>query len=82
MYLDIITNKKIPGFFCSLNSKMEILYDKVLSSVKNIITSSNNIDINLKSVTLDFEGGLNKVFEKIFPNIKIIGCFSIINKLF
>ena len=53
---------------------MEILYDKVLSSVKNIITSSNNIAINLKSVTLDFEAGLNKAFEKIFPNIKIIGC--------
>ena len=59
MYLDIITNKRIPGFFCLLNSKTEILYSKVLSLIKNIITSNNDLEINLKSVTLDFEYGLN-----------------------
>ena len=74
MYLDIITNKTIPGVFCLLNSKKEILYSKVLDSVKNIITSNNNIEINLKSVTLDFERGLNNSFIKYFPNIHIVGC--------
>lgn len=86
MYLDVITNKRIPGFFCLLDSKAEILYYKVLLSVKNIITSFNNIPIKLKSVTLDFELGLNKSFEKIFTNINIIGCLYhykqiILNKL-
>ena len=74
MYLDIITNKRIPAFFCILNSKAEILYYKVLLSVKNIISSFNNIPIKLKSVTLDFELELNKTFENVFANIKIIGC--------
>ena len=74
MYLDIITNKRIPGFYCLLNSKKEILYSKVLDSIKTIITSNNNIEIKLKSVTLDFERGLNKSFIKYFPNIHIVGC--------
>ena len=72
MYLDIITNKRI--VFCLLNSKKEILYSKVLESIKSIITYNNNIEIKLKSVTLDFERGLNNSFRKYFPNIHIVGC--------
>ena len=57
-----------------INHFSKIYYSKALDSVRNIITSNNNIEINLKSVTLDFERGLNNSFIKYFPNIHIVGC--------
>ena len=37
MYKDILTNIKVPGFYCLLNSKKEILYNLVLESINNIL---------------------------------------------
>ena len=37
MYKDILTNLKISGFYCLLNSKKEILYNYILESINNIL---------------------------------------------
>ena len=44
MYKDIITNIKIPGFYCLLNSKKEILYNYVFESIINILNPVKNLN--------------------------------------
>ena len=44
MYKDILTNLKISGFYCLLNSKKEILYNLVLKSINNILKMGNNFN--------------------------------------
>ena len=41
----------------------------------NIITIKNNIELNLKSVTTDFEEALINGIKYVFLDIIIIGCF-------
>ena len=74
MYYDKNSNSKIPASYILIISKFENIYIIVLSSLRNIITSENSIKLNNITITLDFEEGLIQVVNKVFPELRIVGC--------
>ena len=68
------TNKRYPGAYI-LNSKLFQAYIISINPLKNIKTKYNSVELKLKSITIDFEGGLYKAITRIFPNARIVGCF-------
>ena len=55
IYIDELTNEKIPGIFVLINCKIQEIYEKILMSICNIITQNNTLDFNLKAITSDSE---------------------------
>ena len=45
-------------------------YKKVFKAIKKLLPTSN-----VKTVTLDFEAAMWHATSKVFPNVKILGCF-------
>jgi len=74
MYYDKNSNSKIPASYILIISKFENNYIIVLNSLRNIITSKNSIKLNNITITLDFEEGLIQVVNKVFPELRIVGC--------
>lgn len=68
-------NIRIPGCFILINNKTEVGYKYMLNILFNILTNENTLELNLKSITTDFEFGLINAINDVFPNIKQIGCF-------
>ena len=58
MYKDIITDLKIPGLYIIMNSKKEELYDFILSSIFNLLTKYNSINLDLETIVTDQEKAL------------------------
>ena len=74
IYFDETANKKIPGDFLLLNNKFENSYILALSSIKNLLTINDTINISLESITCDFEKALLNSINKVFVNVRIICC--------
>ena len=74
MYKDIITNLKIPGFYCLLNSKKELLYNYVLESIINILNPHKKFKLEIETIVTDQEQGLVNAVEANFPNAHRISC--------
>ena len=53
MYIDIITNYKIPAFFIFLTGKQQLLYEEIFKSAKNLIKVKGKYQINIDSITTD-----------------------------
>ena len=58
----------IPPFWCSIliNNKLEKGYTIVLKSIKRILTAEDKLNINLYSITLDFEEGIINAINLLF----------------
>ena len=74
MYKDIISNLKIPGFYCLLNSKKELLYNYVLESIINILNPHKKFKLEIETIVTDQEQGLVNAVEANFPNAHRISC--------
>ena len=74
MYKDIITDLKIPGLYIIMNSKKEELYDFILSSIFNLLTKNNSINLDLETIVTDQEKALINSLKKFFPNTQPISC--------
>ena len=55
--------------------KKEKSYIKVLSKFKSIISLENTINLKLISYTSDYEISLCNSLERIFSNIRYVGCY-------
>ena len=82
MYKDIITNLKIPGFYCLLNSKKEILYNYVLESIINILNPHKKFKLEIETIVTDQEQGLVNAVEVNFQMPTVYPAFFIINKIY
>ena len=72
LFIDEITNLKVPGLFALLSNKSYNDYKYLFSLIKDYIFDiSNN-----KTITIDFEEPLIKAIHEISPNDRIIGIFS------
>ena len=75
LYYDNEKQKRFPGLYALINNKQEEGYYYLFNRIKNILTIESTKDLLLKSYTVDFELGLINSLKRIFPDIKIIGCF-------
>jgi len=69
-----ITNKKYTGGYIILNTKYYEGYKECLEDFKNLL-NKNVKDNCFESITIDFELGLKKACNIIFPHTLIIGCY-------
>ena len=74
MHFDETANKKISGAFLLLNNKFENSYILALSSIKNLLNINDTINISLESITCDFEKSLLNSINKVFVNVRLMGC--------
>lgn len=74
MYYDTNANKKIPGCYILINNKSKQGYLKAFSAFKRLLTIENTIEINIKSITSDFEEALMNAINESFPKIRKVGC--------
>ena len=74
MYIDQITQLKIPALYILMNSKYEKLYDYIFESVINIITQNRSYEIEIKTIVKDSEKALINSIKKYFPNTRRISC--------
>jgi hypothetical protein len=74
LYIYPINNIKIPDMYILVNNKKEESYDIIFNGIYNIITNNNKINLNLISITLDFEPGLINSIKKNFDKVRIVGC--------
>ena len=75
LYYDKEANKLYPDLFALINNKLENGYKELFISIYNILNIGNTIELNLKSVTTDFEIVLINGIKYVFPEIKMIECF-------
>ena len=75
LYYDNEINKRAPGAYILLNNKKEKSYIQVLRQFKSIISLENTIKLKLISYTSDYEISLCNALERIFPNIRHVGCY-------
>ena len=81
LYFDNEKRKRFPGLFALMNNKKEEGYFYLFTRIKNILTIESSKELSLKSYSVDFEIGLINSLKRVFPNVKIIGCFFIIPEL-
>ena len=75
LYYDEEINMRSPGAYILLNNKTENGYYLALSNLKKILTLDNNVNLKLISYTTDYEKALYNALEKLFPDIRRIGCY-------
>ena len=75
LYYEKKSCKRYPGLFALINNKSQNGYIKLFQSIKNIISIDKTKDLNLKSITTDFELGLINALEEVFPGFRKVGCF-------
>ena len=61
--------------FVTMNSKMQVAYEKVFKEIKEIITVNATLPILLQTYTIDYELALENALKLVFPSQKRIGCF-------
>ena len=66
LFYDKLTKTKIPAVYILTNNKYINSYIKIFNKVKNIITLENTINLNWKSITIDFESALIESVKKVF----------------
>jgi len=72
--IEVATLKACPCSFILTNSKIAIHYEKIFRTIKDLVTLHDSIGIKLESCTINFERGLHLAIEKIFLNVRMIGC--------
>ena len=71
LFVDEITNLKVPGLFALLSNKSYSDYKNLFLLIKDYV-----FDINInKTITIDFEEPLIKAIHEIVPNDRLIGCY-------
>ena len=75
VFKDIINCEKYPGLFIIMNNRTQSLYEKILTSISNILTQNSLLKISLEYIITDTEYALINAIKKIFPTIKRIGCY-------
>lgn len=63
----------IPLFFCLLPSKQTHCYFKLFSLIENECLKYN-VTLNINEVVVDFEQGIHKAVNEVWPEAQIIGC--------
>ena len=58
-----------------INNKSEQGYIEMFTSFKNILTLENSFNLNLRSITTDFEIALKNALRYVFPDIIQIRCY-------
>ena len=67
--------KRYPGLFALINNKTENGYIELFKSIKNILTIENTKNLQLKTISTDFELGLINAIDDVFPEVRKVGCF-------
>ena len=75
LYFDNEKRKRFPGLFALMNNKKEEGYFYLFTRINNILTIESSKELSLKSYSVDFEIGLINSLKRVFPKVKIIGCF-------
>ena len=75
LYRDESSGIRYPGLYALINNKKEAGYIYLFEKIKHILTLENTSKLELLSYTIDFEKALINATEKIFPDIRQIGCF-------
>jgi len=74
MFYDKFSQKKIPTIYILTNNKFQKSYEIIFEKVKNIIKIENTEDIEWISICVDFEIALSNEINKIFKEVRIVGC--------
>ena len=75
LYKDIIIKEKIPLFFVLMSNRKEELYNRVFSSIIDILTQHYVYDIALTTITTDTEFALINSVKNTFLGVQRIGCW-------
>ena len=75
LYKDIIIKAKIPLFFILMSNRKEELYNRVFSSIIDILTQNYVYDIALTTITTDTEFALINSVKNTFLGVQRIGCW-------
>ena len=75
LYYDSKSCKRYQGLFALINNKSKDGYIKLFESIRNILTVEKTKNLNLKTITTDFELGLINALEIVFPGVRKVGCF-------
>ena len=70
LYIYPIKNIKIPGMYILVNNKREDSYDIIFNIIYNILTNNKKINLNLVSITLDFETSLINSIKKFLAELE------------
>jgi len=74
MYYDDNSCKKVSGSYILINNKLFKGYTLALNAFKRILTGGDKLQINLYSITINFEVGLIEAVQYVFPKCRILGC--------
>ena len=58
LFYESNTNKRYPGAYILLNSKLFQAYILSINALKNSIKKYNSVELKLEYITIDFEEGL------------------------
>ena len=72
--IDKTSEYVIPVCWIFMSSKDYQCYKFCLYHLRELVTRSNMIRWTLKYITVDFEAGLMKAVNEIFPEARLIGC--------
>ena len=75
IFKDIITSEFYPGFYILMSNKIEIIYDMIFKSIKNILSQNNIYNLTIETITTDTELALINSIHTNFPETQRIGCW-------
>ena len=75
IFKDIITSEFYPSFYNLMSNKMEIIYDMIFKSIKNILSQNNIYNLTIETITTDTEFVLINSIHTNFPETQRIGCW-------
>ena len=58
-----------------MNNKSENLYIEIFNYLNNIININTRENINNITITIDFQIAELNAIKRIFPNIRLVGCW-------
>jgi len=64
------------AIYCLLQSKIQVVYDRMLNEVKRMI-----ILASLEGILLDFESAAINTFRLAFPSATVTGCYFHLHKV-
>ena len=68
------TNIFTPIMYFFVSSKLEDVYEYLFLSMK-LTFEKHDVKPSIQFINMDFEKGLQNSWAKVFPDIKIIGCY-------
>ena len=74
MYYDENSCKKVSGSYILINNNLFKGYTLALKAFKRILNYEDKLQMNLYSITIDFEVRLIEAIQNVFPKCRIVVC--------